>query len=68
METEIIRLSYKNRLEIAKNSNKKINNNEIDIAKPSIPSIKLIALMIETIINIVRICCYSIYLKTPNTP
>ena len=42
--------------EDAKNSNpiKKISMTEI--AKPSIPSIKFIALIIETMINIVRTC------------
>ena len=50
-------------------SNKQINIKTIEIAKPSIPSIKLIAFTIATIMNIVNKLARSLFIsnmyKTP---
>ena len=46
--------SYTMELFNEKNSNKTINNPTIEIARPSIPSIKLIEFIMATIIKIVN--------------
>jgi hypothetical protein len=52
-----------------KNSNEIINNIVIEIARPSIPSIKLMALIIATIINIVSNCAKILPISNnPKTP
>ena len=55
--------------DIEKNSKHPINNKTTEIASPSTPSIKLIAFIIATIINIVSKCATILFnSKIPNTP